>query len=287
MIAVSECLLGVNCKYNGGNNYQETVIEFLKEKEYISICPEVMGGLTTPRVPCEIVGKKVINREGEDCTKEFQKGAMLALELCQKKNVTLAILQARSPSCGSGVIYDGTFTGKKKKGDGVTAKLLKQHGIQVISSDEMEMRYYQHYETEIGTITLCATDKEIVALLFGKVSLQKKGVVFIERETALIKEAKQQLDEYFQGRRKEFTLPLLLEGTKFQREDWQALRTTPYGETRSYKQIAEQIGCPKGCRAVGMANNKNPISIIIPCHRVRSEERRVGKECRSRWSPYH
>ena len=86
--------------------------------------------------------------------------------------------------------------------------------------------------------------------------------------TPLLKEAFRQLDEYLDGKRQGFDLPLAPQGTPFQQKVWQALQTIPYGETRSYKQIAEQIGNPLGCRAVGMANNKNPIGIIIPCHRV-------------------
>lgn len=137
MIAVSKCLLGINCKYNGGNNYNEKLMEYLKGKDFIAICPEVSGGLPIPRVPCEIVGEKVINREGVDCTKEYVLGAEKALKLCKACEVTEAILQTRSPSCGSGIVYDGTFTGNKKKGDGITAKLLKQQGIRVINIEEL------------------------------------------------------------------------------------------------------------------------------------------------------
>ncbi len=89
-----------------------------------------------------------------------------------------------------------------------------------------------------------------------------------QKDTPLISSAKRQLDEYFQGKRKSFDLPLSPFGTQFQQKVWNALCTIPYGETRSYKEIAAQIQNPKGCRAVGMANNRNPIMIIIPCHRV-------------------
>ena len=88
------------------------------------------------------------------------------------------------------------------------------------------------------------------------------------KATPLTKQTKQQLDEYLQGQRQQFTIPLSLKGSTFQQKVWLALQTIPYGETRTYQQIAQQIGCPKGCRAVGNANNKNPIPIIIPCHRV-------------------
>ena len=87
-------------------------------------------------------------------------------------------------------------------------------------------------------------------------------------ETSLIKKAAKQLDEYFNGKRKVFDLPLVLHGTEFQIKTWEALKTIPYGETRSYGELAAMIGNPKACRAVGMANNRNPVSIIVPCHRV-------------------
>ena len=97
--------------------------------------------------------------------------------------------------------------------------------------------------------------------------------IFYERdwtveETDLIKETKRQLDEYFAGKRKEFDIPTRLEGTEFQKRVWEELRKIPYGKTVTYKDIAEAVGCPKGFRAVGLANNRNPISIIYPCHRV-------------------
>ncbi len=94
------------------------------------------------------------------------------------------------------------------------------------------------------------------------------GAILMEKETKVLREARRQLEEYFAGKRKEFCLPVAIRGTMFQLEDWQALCTIPYGETRSYGQLAAQIGRPKGSRAVGMANHNNPISVIIPCHRV-------------------
>lgn len=267
MLAVSNCLLGVNCKYNGGNNYSEKLVSFLKGKDYIVLCPEVMGGLKVPRVPCEIVGERVLSKEGEDFTKEYKKGAEISLALCKEHNVTTAILQTRSPSCGCGLIYDGTFTNTKIKGDGITARLLKENGINVINIEELTgEEYYYSYSTEIGTVVISATETGISGLTFSVEEEDRENK--IERETDLIKEAYQQLQQYFNGERKEFNLPLEPKGTEFQRKDWKALCTIPYGETRSYKQIAEQIGSEKACRAVGMANNKNPISIIIPCHRV-------------------
>jgi methylated-DNA-[protein]-cysteine S-methyltransferase len=96
----------------------------------------------------------------------------------------------------------------------------------------------------------------------------KEHVHTVEAKTPVLKEVVRQLSEYFSGQRQEFSLPLDLQGTAFQLRTWHALREIPFGETRTYKQIAEFIGCPKGFRAVGLANNRNPIPIIIPCHRV-------------------
>jgi len=107
----------------------------------------------------------------------------------------------------------------------------------------------------------------IIGLYFTDGFLKDKKS-FEKKETALIKKAAKQLSEYFSGKRKEFDLPLSFTGTDFQKKVWSALLTIPYGETRSYGQIAAQIGNPKASRAVGMANNRNPISILCPCHRV-------------------
>jgi len=132
-ILVSACLMGINCKYNGGNNFDPKVAEFLKDYETVLICPEVMGGLPTPRVPSEIKDGKVINKEGKDVTSFFEHGAEETLFLAKKYNIKKALLKAKSPSCGCGKIYDGTFTDKLIKGDGITAKLLKENGIEIIT----------------------------------------------------------------------------------------------------------------------------------------------------------
>lgn len=118
--------------------------------------------------------------------------------------------------------------------------------------------------TPIGTITIAADDEALKAVSFGKIAIE--GAV--QTETSLIKKTITELNEFFAGQRKEFNLPLAPVGTAFQQKVWQALQTIPYGETKSYKDIAEDVGSPKGFRAVGMANNRNHIAIIIPCHRV-------------------
>ncbi len=129
------------------------------------------------------------------------------------------------------------------------------------------------YKTPIGKIKISDNGKAIIRIT-TKVDFEKDDNI---KETDLIKKAYNQLEEYFARKRKEFDLPLEFEGTEFQVKVWNALLTIPYGETRSYKEIAEQIECPKGARAVGMANNKNEIMIVVPCHRViGSSEKLVG-----------
>lgn len=132
-ILVSGCLLGLNCKYDGENNYSEEIDEFLKDYEVIPICPEVMGGLPTPRIASERVGNKVLMKDGSDVTANFKKGAEECLYLAKKYNVKKALLKLRSPSCGNEKIYDGTFTHTLIDGDGVTAELLKNNGIEVLA----------------------------------------------------------------------------------------------------------------------------------------------------------
>lgn len=120
------------------------------------------------------------------------------------------------------------------------------------------------YETNIGKIAIVDNGIAITFLDFGDKFEEEVEI----KESILIKEAFKQLNEYFEGKRKEFNLPLDPKGTDFQKRVWNALLNIPYGETRTYKEIAIEVGNEKGARAVGMANNKNPISIIIPCHRV-------------------
>ena len=134
-ILISACLIGLNCKYNGGNNENSKLVELMKEKDLVPICPEQLGGLKTPRVSAERKQEKVITKEGVDVTKEYQKGAEEVLNLAKKLNIKKAILKSRSPSCGIDEIYNGTFSHTLIKRDGVTAELLKKNGIEVISSD--------------------------------------------------------------------------------------------------------------------------------------------------------
>lgn len=133
-LLVSACLLGEDCKYSGGNNY-DPAVEVLRERfEVIPVCPEQLGGLPTPRTPSERVGERVLTRDGRDVTEAFRQGAEKALAIAQAEGVTRAVFQVRSPSCGCGTIYDGTFSGKLVPGKGVTAQLLEQNGIKIYDS---------------------------------------------------------------------------------------------------------------------------------------------------------
>ena len=137
-LLISACLLGENCKYNGGNNYTAEV-ELLRERYILlPICPEQDGGLPTPRESSERLGDRVVSKNGADVTACFQRGAQHALDTACAHGCTHALLKERSPSCGCGAIYDGTFTGTVVEGDGVTAQLLRQHGITVYGESRIQ-----------------------------------------------------------------------------------------------------------------------------------------------------
>lgn len=141
-ILVSACLFGVNCKHTGGNNYSEKVHKLKDDYTLILVCPEQLGGLSTPRPAAEIQQNtengelKVLTVDGDDVTEEFIRGAEMTLKVAQLHECKLAILKENSPSCGSTKIYDGTFSGKLIDGSGVAAKLLMDHGIKVISEHD-------------------------------------------------------------------------------------------------------------------------------------------------------
>ena len=137
-VLVSACLVGENCKYNGGNNKNDKIIEFLKDKEVILVCPEVMGGLSTPRFKSEILGGKVINEYGEDVSEYFANGAKIALSKAIENNVTLAILKEKSPSCGVKKVYNGQFNGTLVKGSGVFSSLIGQLGIKILTEEDFK-----------------------------------------------------------------------------------------------------------------------------------------------------
>ncbi|MEL7606159.1 hypothetical protein SDC9_61152 [bioreactor metagenome] len=133
---VSACLCGENCRYDGKSTLSEKIKRLVDEGKAIMVCPEVDGGLPIPRHPCEIRNSKVVNNNNEDKTEEFVSGAHKVLELAKKHNIKKAILKEKSPSCGSSFIYDGTFSRKLIKGQGITTELLRKNGIEVISDEE-------------------------------------------------------------------------------------------------------------------------------------------------------
>ena len=136
-ILVSGCLLGENCKYNGGNNYNPRVVEFLKDKEVISICPEIMAGMGCPRNPIEIVDGVLTDCHGKNVDSLIRKSVMEIIERIRDEEIQCAVLQSRSPTCGVNQVYDGTFSGKLIPGSGVFAKSLMDAGYLVIDVEDI------------------------------------------------------------------------------------------------------------------------------------------------------
>ncbi len=145
MIAVSACLAGICCRYDGGMKKNEALSAMFERGEAIAICPECLGGLCTPRPPAELVGgsgdavldgrARVLTRDGQDVTGQFIAGAEAALAAIREAGITKCVLKSASPSCGIGRIYDGSFSGKLIAGDGVAAALLRRNGIELIPDD--------------------------------------------------------------------------------------------------------------------------------------------------------
>lgn len=138
-ILVSACLLGIGCRYDGKHKADPNVLKLKEKYNLIPVCPEIYGGLTTPRVPSERIGDKVMMKDGRDVTDNYVRGANEALELCRIFDIKTAILKERSPSCGKGEIYDGSFTGALTARDGVTAELLISSGIRVLGESEINI----------------------------------------------------------------------------------------------------------------------------------------------------
>lgn len=140
-LLISACLLGGNCRYDGGNNaLSEEVIAALRARwELLPVCPERDGGMSTPRIPSERRGESVVNRAGEDVTAFFTRGAEIALRTARDAGCRYALLKERSPSCGSGLIYDGSFTGTLVPGDGLAAEALRAAGIAVYGENGLKM----------------------------------------------------------------------------------------------------------------------------------------------------
>ena len=140
-LLISACLLGVECKYSGGSNAlpEETIEKLRTRYRLIPVCPETAGGLPTPRDPSERLGERVVSCRGADVTAQFKKGAEAALTLARRYGCTTALMKEHSPSCGSGLIYDGSFSGKLVKGDGCAAELLKAAGVSVVGENVTEL----------------------------------------------------------------------------------------------------------------------------------------------------
>ena len=147
MIIVSACLAGINCNYKGQSKPCEKVIKLVKEGKAIPVCPEILGGLSIPRPAAEQKNGKIITKDGRDVTAKFLRGAEEGLKIAKLVNCKMAILKARSPSCGSNKIYDGSFSGRLIDGDGIFADLLKKNGIEVFSEEDLEdERLYKKIE---------------------------------------------------------------------------------------------------------------------------------------------
>ena len=136
-LLVSACLLGVGCRYDGGHNQLPQLKELLTTHTCIPICPEQMGGLPTPRPPAERQGSRVVTRDGEDVTEAFLRGTAEVLRLADLYRCKAALLKERSPSCGCGQIYDGTFSKTLVEGDGMAAQMLKKHGLTVYGESQI------------------------------------------------------------------------------------------------------------------------------------------------------
>lgn len=136
MILVSACLLGEKCRYDGEGNYSQSVVQELENKAFIGVCPEVAGGLGTPRMPAEIVGERILRADGTDVTLAFQTGVELCMQLLDQYSVHRAILKSRSPSCGVGEIYSGKFNGTLVPGDGLFTRALKLKNIPCQTEEE-------------------------------------------------------------------------------------------------------------------------------------------------------
>ncbi len=136
-VLVSACLLGVNCKYNGGNNYSEAVAAFVKDKEVITVCPEMLAGMGCPRTPIEIVNGVLMDKNGNNVDAAMGEAVEKAMEQIRGKAIDCAILQSRSPTCGVNQVYDGSFSGKLISGSGTFAKALKKAGYRVIDAEDL------------------------------------------------------------------------------------------------------------------------------------------------------
>lgn len=136
-IIVSACLLGDKVRYDGNDSYKEEIAALIEKYDLISVCPEVLGGLLVPRDPAEIIGSQVLTDKGNDVTINFKHGAETVLEICKTNHISKAIMKSKSPSCGKGMIYDGSFSRSLTPGNGITVELLIQNNIKVYTENEI------------------------------------------------------------------------------------------------------------------------------------------------------
>lgn len=153
-IVVSACLAGISCRYDGKANTVDWIRSLYERGLVLAVCPECLGGLPVPRIPCEMVGDCVFSREGRDCTQYFRRGAFLALLYAKMYGARFAVLKAKSPSCGLGAVYDGTFSKTLKSGNGVFARMLLDNNFFVctekdVYSDKLREMYIAVYGTKI------------------------------------------------------------------------------------------------------------------------------------------
>lgn len=148
-ILISACLLGEKCKYNGKDNYNEEVTAFCQGKEVIAVCPEMMSGMGSPRTPVEIVHGRIVDKNGVDRDEIYRGGIAIAVKAIEGEKIELAILKARSPTCGVHEIYDGTFTGTRISGEGIFAKVLRKKGIPIFDEEEMDKVFLEKHKEEL------------------------------------------------------------------------------------------------------------------------------------------
>ncbi len=164
-LLISACLLGRNCKYSGGNNYHPLTEALRQRYELVPVCPECMGGLPIPHDPAERVGDKVLSRTGADVTAQFQRGAELTLRRAQQTGTALALLKERSPSCGYGAIYDGTFSGTVVPGSGVAAELLAKNGVTIYGESRIEELLKDAGKESFTLRRACLGDETVLAFI--------------------------------------------------------------------------------------------------------------------------
>src|SRR5690349_2674602 len=148
MIGVSACLAGESCTFRGGHHVLSKIKEMVENEKAVMICPEVLAGLSIPRDPCEIRNGKVYSNQGKEETKAYYHGAYKALEILKEKHIKVVLLKSKSPSCGQGKIYDGSFNHTLIDGDGIAVQVFKKHGIRVFNENELET-FFEYLEKEL------------------------------------------------------------------------------------------------------------------------------------------